>query len=191
MTPQPALRTAGSAVLLLLVVLVASCAASAPDDEPRPAGPGPAASSSASPSDLAVPAEVVDAERVIDGDTIQVALDGGRVERVRLIGIDTPETYPEVECGGPEATAAARELIRPGDQLQLLTDPTQDEVDRHGRLLRYVETAGGDDVGRALVELGAADTYVFRGVPFARFASYDLARRDAEAQGLGLWGVCR
>jgi micrococcal nuclease len=70
--------------------------------------------------------------RVVDGDTIVVAVDAGRDAKVRLIGIDTPERD---ECMYREATERMRALVA-GTQVQLVRDVS--ETDRNGRLLRYV-----------------------------------------------------
>ena len=72
--------------------------------------------------------------RVIDGDTIEI--EGG--QRVRYIGIDTPETsHPQkgVECFGREASAENRKLVE-GKKVVLEKDVS--EIDKYGRLLRYV-----------------------------------------------------
>ncbi|TLP75607.1 thermonuclease family protein [Nesterenkonia sphaerica] len=86
-------------------------------------------------SDDAVAAEMV---RVIDGDTIVVAVEGEE-ERVRLLNIDTPETvHPSepVECGGPEASEAIRGVLSPGDVVVLEFD--EELRDRYDRLLAGV-----------------------------------------------------
>ena len=75
--------------------------------------------------------------RVIDGDTIEVEIDGTSY-RVRYIGIDTPETvHPQkpVECFGKEASEKNRELVE-GKRVRLEKDVS--DTDKYGRLLRYV-----------------------------------------------------
>ena len=75
--------------------------------------------------------------RVIDGDTVEVSLNG-ESQTVRYIGIDTPETkHPSkpIECFGPEASQFNEELVS-GKQVLLEEDVT--DKDRYGRLLRYV-----------------------------------------------------
>jgi micrococcal nuclease len=75
--------------------------------------------------------------RVVDGDTIKVEIDGVQYD-VRYIGIDTPETvHPSqpVGCFGPEASARNKELVD-GKRVGLEKDVS--EMDRYGRLLRYV-----------------------------------------------------
>jgi hypothetical protein len=82
-------------------------------------------------------------DHVADGDTIQVAI-RGREEDVRFIGIDTPEVYGGVECGGREASASMKRMLKPGDRVRLVRDRSQDNRDYYGRLLRYVELRGRD-----------------------------------------------
>src|SRR5688572_18590708 len=95
--------------------------------------------------------------RVVDGDTIDAEFDG-RTERVRLIGIDTPETLrPDtpVECYGPEATATTTRLLPAGTPLVVVRD--LEARDDYGRLLAYVYRApDGLFVNLDLVEKGFA-----------------------------------
>jgi micrococcal nuclease len=129
--------------------------------------------------------------RAVDGDTIDVKI-GSREETVRLIGIDTPETVRpgvSVECGGPEASEAMRQMARAGDRLRLISDPTQEDEDRYGRLLRYVEE-DGEDLGEAQVRAGHAEVYVYGAKPFERLGRYRKAARSAESGGAGVWGAC-
>jgi len=124
--------------------------------------------------------------RVVDGDTLHVRL-ASRRERVRLIGIDTPEATSEVECGGRAATAATRRLVA-GRRVRLRTD--LEERDRYGRLLAYVERAAdGLDVNAELVRRGHAEPLAV--APNVRHAARfaRLARR-ARAAGRGLWRAC-
>jgi len=126
--------------------------------------------------------------RVVDGDTIKVRLDGGRTERVRYIGIDTPESVkPDtpVQCFAKKASHFNDSLVS-GRDVTLRTDA--EERDRYGRLLAYVY-ADGRFVNRELVARGYARTLtippnVAHADEFAR-----LARRAREA-GLGLWRAC-
>ncbi|WP_207556080.1 thermonuclease family protein [Intrasporangium flavum] len=87
--------------------------------------------------------------KVVDGDTIWVERDGQRA-KVRFIGIDTPETG---QCGFTEARNALRAII--GGQRVTLTAGARDDVDRYGRLLRYVDV-NGVDAGLRLVRQGFA-----------------------------------
>jgi micrococcal nuclease len=134
--------------------------------------------------------------RVVDGDTIKVRV-AGRRETVRLIGIDTPESVrpaTPVECGAKAAARSLRRLaLTPdgrGRGVRLVLDPTQDVRDRYGRLLAYVEVAGGRDLGHAQVTEGWARVYVYGGVPFVRAGSYLAAQRDARRARAGAWKAC-
>ncbi len=129
-------------------------------------------------------------QRVVDGDTIVVSAPGGS-ERVRYIGIDTPESVAPgrpVECYGPQASAANRRLVA-GREVKVV--PGAEPRDRYGRLLAYVYTDGGRRfVNARLVRSGAADTLAIE--PNTEYAG-ELAslRRKAQAEGAGLWGACR
>ena len=128
--------------------------------------------------------------RVVDGDTVLVRL-RGREERVRVIGIDTPESVKPgtpPECGSKAAGRALRR--RTGRTVVLVSDPTQDARDRYDRLLRYVQTPGGTDLGRAQVRAGWADVYVFDGRPFKRVGAYRRAQRRAQRERAGVFGRC-
>lgn len=153
---------------------------------PPPSAPAPAAKL------LTVPARVIS---VIDGDTLKVRFANGVSTRVRLIGIDTPETKKPgspVQCGGRDATARMKKLALRngrGRGVTLQTDPTQDLTDRYGRLLSYV-SAGGDDFGRVMVASGWAKTYVYGGTDFARVAAYRKAQKAARSARKGVHRRC-
>jgi micrococcal nuclease len=126
---------------------------------------------------------------VIDGDTLDVRI-AGRRERVRLIGIDTPETvHPTkpVECFGPEASARAAELLPVGSVVLLRRDV--EARDRYDRLLAYVTATDGTEVNLALVREGYAEAY-----PFAPNGALDgqiaVAQASARAERRGMWGAC-
>lgn len=130
-------------------------------------------------------------ERTIDGDTI-VARVGGRDERVRYIGVDTPETVKPntpVQCWGPQAhDLNARLLGAPGAALTLRFD--HELRDRYGRLLAYVYRArDGLFVNARLVAAGAARTLEI--APNTSDAGrFGALQEAARAAGLGLWSAC-
>lgn len=130
---------------------------------------------------------------ISDGDTIGVRLET-TVRRVRLLGIDAPETRDPNRppaCFGPEASARAALLLSRGMAVTLVTDPMQDRVDRYGRLLAYVFRRGETrPVNERLLADGAARVYIFRGRPFRRLAAFRRAEREAKSAGRGLWGAC-
>ena len=161
--------------LLLGIVVLAGCGAGGTGA--TPAGTGV----------LAANATVV---RVVDGDTIDVTVDGTE-ERVRLIGIDTPETKKEgtpVECFGPEATAFTESLLPPGTPVRLERDI--EPRDPYDRLLAYAYRAGdGLFVNLEIVRRGYAQPLT---IPpnVAHSAAFVDAARDAEADDAGLWSAC-
>jgi endonuclease YncB( thermonuclease family) len=129
--------------------------------------------------------------KVVDGDTVDVRLASGVLRRVRLIGIDTPEVYGGLECGGRQASDALRRALPPGTRVRLVSDPSQDLRDRYGRLLRYVVRAhDGRDMNRTQVRAGWATVYVYARTPFRRVTSYRDAQRAARTAQLGAWGLC-
>lgn len=104
---------------------------------------------------------------VVDGDTVDVRAADGTEERVRVIGIDTPERG---ECGFGEAGSALAALVL--DQQVTLTAGARDDRDRYDRVLRYVDV-GDVDAGLRLIEDGLA---------IARYDSRDgYGRHDREA----------
>ena len=127
---------------------------------------------------------------VVDGDTLDVELDG-RDERVRLLGIDTPETVKPnhpVDCFGPEASARTKALLPPGTAVVLQRDA--EPRDRYGRLLVYLwRRADGLFVNGSLVDDGYADTLSIE--PNTAHRGDLAARRDAARRaGRGRWGAC-
>jgi|SRR4051794_6205775 len=126
--------------------------------------------------------------RVVDGDTIHVAL-GGADETVRYIGIDTPESVKPntpVQCFAEAASAANRRLVD-GRRVVLTFDA--ERRDRYGRLLAYVRRSDGLFVNEQLVRDGYARTLTIP--PNVRFAArFAELAADAREHARGLWHVC-
>ncbi|MCX6703459.1 MAG: thermonuclease family protein [Candidatus Zambryskibacteria bacterium] len=130
--------------------------------------------------------------RVVDGDTIEVTKNGVK-EKVRLLGINTPETVDPrkmVECFGKEASAHAKELLA-GKQVKIVSDDSQTKYDKYGRLLAYVYTEEGLFVNKHMIEEGYAYEYTYN-VPYIFQKEFKEAQKKAETEGRGLWGegVC-
>jgi len=143
---------------------------------------------------LGTPGDVVEANaevvRVVDGDTLVVQADGVE-ERVRLIGINTPESVKPgtpVMCFGKEASKHLGELVGEGSAIRLLRDV---EVrDRYDRLLAYVYRASdGLFVNLAMVTDGYADQYTFP-PNVAHVDEFRQAAAAARDNGVGLWSAC-
>lgn len=123
--------------------------------------------------------EIGRVENVVDGDTIDVEMNG-QVYRVRYIGMDTPEQ------GDPffeEATAANSQLVG-GQDVIMKRDVS--ETDQYGRLLRYVYLADGTFVNAELVRMGYAQVATYP--PDVAYQDYFLELQAAAREaGLGLW----
>ena len=122
---------------------------------------------------------------VVDGDTVDVRLANGKRERVRVLGIDTPERGA---CHFTQASARTRSLAL-GKAVVLRGDRTQDTRDRYGRLLAYVWLPGGKDLGYQLVAGGFAKVYVFDAA-FGRLSAYRRAELLAQRAPRGVWKAC-
>jgi micrococcal nuclease len=130
--------------------------------------------------------------KVVDGDTIDVMIDG-KTERLRLIGINTPEVVdPQkpVECFGPEASANAERLLA-GQEVRIAADPSQDDRDIYGRLLRYVWRQDGLFYNLEAIKDGFAREYTFK-KPYQYQLEFRTAQKLARENNAGLWaaGVC-
>jgi micrococcal nuclease len=125
--------------------------------------------------------------RVVDGDTIEVVLDG-REEDLRYIGVDTPESVkPDspVECFGEQAGEFNRRLVE-GERVRLVLGA--ERRDRYGRLLAYVYL-GERFVNAALIRRGYARSLTIAPND-ARAGLFERLERRAGRLGSGLWGAC-
>jgi micrococcal nuclease len=123
--------------------------------------------------------------RVVDGDTVHVRV-GERVEKVRYIGVNTPEVHHPrkgEEPGGRQAHAVNRRLVE-GRRVRLELDVQA--RDRYGRLLAYV-WSGDTMINAELVRLGYAQ--VMTVPPNVRHQALFLQlQRAAREARRGLWG---
>ncbi len=122
--------------------------------------------------------------KVIDGDTVELQTG----EKVRYIGVDTPESVAPnkpVECFAKEAYEKNRELVE-GKSAILVKDIS--DKDRYGRLLRYVYV-NDIFINAELVENGYAKAVAYP--PDVKFVSkFNALSENAKTNNLGLWGVC-
>jgi len=126
--------------------------------------------------------------RVVDGDTIELET----TQKVRYIGIDTPETVDprqKVACFGVEASKRNKELVE-GKIVRLEKDVS--ETDRYGRLLRYVfvqSPQGEIFINDLLVREGFAHSSPYP-PDISKQAQLDKAEQEARTFNRGLWGSC-
>ena len=124
---------------------------------------------------------------VVDGDTIVVTNDEGEY-KVRLIGVDTPETVDprkEVQCFGQEASSYTKRLLL--DQpVYLKKDETQTDVDKYDRWLRYVILPDGTNYNQQLIAEGYAFEYTYD-QPYLYQDEFKLAQKEARETQRGLW----
>jgi len=126
--------------------------------------------------------------RVIDGDTVEVLVDS-ETHKIRIIGIDTPETVDPrkpVECFGLEAYEKAKELLKKDSIVYLEPDPSQGDKDRYSRLLRYIWIDEHSDFGRIMIEEGYAYEYTYN-LPYKYQSIYKKAQKESEEEKRGLW----
>lgn len=145
---------------------------------------------------ISVASGTVRVERVIDGDTI--VIEGG--ERVRYIGMDTPEIVDPrkpVQCFGRESAARNRELVE-GKAVRLARDIS--DRDKYHRLLRYVylvdglpseaSAKEGTFVNLELVREGYATAFTYP-PDVARANEFVAAEKEAREAKRGLWSACK
>lgn len=150
----------------------------------------PIASRSTSATTSSAVAQTYAVVSVTDGDTITVLKDGAYT-KVRLIGIDTPETYggkKAARCFGMEATQRAHELLD-STQVTLEMDPSQGTTDRYGRMLAYVFLSDGTSYEQRMIAEGYGREYTFR-TAYRYQKEFRAAQAEARAAQNGLWSAC-
>jgi micrococcal nuclease len=124
---------------------------------------------------------------VVDGDTIDVSAQVEGTNRIRLIGVDTPEVFGGEEPCGPEASDFTTEQLE-GQDVTLEFD--EDRVDPYGRALAYVwvPDLDGELFNETLVRQGLATVDTFE--PNVKYEErFVAAENEAEAEGIGVWAT--
>lgn len=124
-----------------------------------------------------------------DGDTITVNMEG-KIERVRFIGVDTPETKDPrkpVQCFGKAASAFTKNLIS-NQRVRLAADPTNSNRDRYNRLLRYIYLPDGTLVNLKIIEEGYG--FALTAFPFTKLEEFRQAQVESRENNRGLWSAC-
>jgi len=130
--------------------------------------------------------QVVD---VVDGDTIKVNINN-ETKTLRLIGLDTPETLDPrkpVQCFGQEASQKAKELLL-GKEVRLEVDSTQENIDKYGRLLRYVWLDDGTLYNEKMIKDGYAHEYTYE-VAYKYQVQFKAAQKEAQDNKRGFWSL--
>ena len=126
----------------------------------------------------------------VDGDTIEVDMNG-HPEKVRFIGVDTPETHKPnapVQCYGPAAAAYTKNTI--GTQpVRLVADSQSTDRDRYDRLLRYVYLPDNRLLNELLIQNGYGFYYPY--FPFDKAAQFETDQASAQSASKGLWANCQ
>lgn len=124
---------------------------------------------------------------ITDGDTIKVDI-GGRIETVRFIGMDTPETKDPrkpVQCFGQEASSKMQSFAQ-SKYVRLEADASQGDRDKYGRLLRYVYLEDGRNIAYEMIKGGYAHEYTYK-VPYKYQEQFKAALAHARSVNAGLW----
>lgn len=148
-----------------------------------PATPSDTAHSATGPSDKTL----YKVMKVVDGDTIDVLING-KTERIRLIGMDTPETVDPrkvVQCFGREASDKAKSLLQ-DTEVHLEQDATQGERDKYNRLLAYIYLQDGTNYNQHMIAEGYAHEYTYR-IPYKYQSEFKKAQTTAREGEKGLW----
>ena len=137
-----------------------------------------------------LPPDIGVVEWVIDGDTVDIDI-GGREERVRLIGIDTPELHAETgepECMAAEAREFSASQLPAGTEVRLERDVVG--RDDYGRLLAYVYRRDDDVMINELIIAGGYARPLTIAPNDANRERFVAAAHVAESADLGLWSAC-
>jgi micrococcal nuclease len=127
--------------------------------------------------------------RFVDGDTIAVNMNG-KTEKIRLIGVDTPETHKPntpVQCYGPAAAAFTKNSLT-GKKFRLVSDSQSTDRDRYDRLLRYVVMTDGTIFNQTIIEQGYGFYYPY--FPFTKSKEFSASQALAQQASRGVWGNC-
>lgn len=170
---------APTTLLAAATLAATACTTALPTMNATPTSPG----APTAPAQLDGPYPVT---RVVDGDTLIINRHGTD-ERLRLIGVDTPELHDPrkpVECYAQQASDYTKTLQ--GQHIYLETDPTQDTTDRYGRTLAYIWTATGQLFNQQLITDGYAHEYTYN-TPYRYQAQFRAAEEAARTSETGLW----
>jgi len=127
---------------------------------------------------------------VFDGDTVRVETPNG-TEKVRLIGVDAPERAFDEGARSECFADAAAEYVQSrilNEHVYVVRDPRTNNRDKHGRLLRYIVTQEGSDIGADMLRQGYVELFEFE--TFSKKFEYRQLETEARRASRGLWNAC-
>lgn len=125
---------------------------------------------------------------VSDGDTIKVLIDK-KIETIRLIGVDTPETVDPrrpVQCYGRQASNFTKKSLS-NQNVKLESDVLSGDRDKYKRLLRYVFLEDGQNFNQVLIEDGYGHEYTYNSIPYKYQEIFKKSEINARENSRGLW----
>ncbi len=135
----------------------------------------------------ATPKEGIKVFSILDGDTIRYKDENGKLQSVRLLGIDAPESntarYKKTECYGKEAKEYLKERLK-GHYIQLTFDEQSPQYDRYGRQIAYV-WLGDQLINEELIRKGYAKEYTYK-TDYHEQEKFKKAEQYAQSQQLGM-----
>jgi micrococcal nuclease len=161
-----------------------------------PATAPPVTAPLSTPARPGIPAEAFEMtiESVHDGDTLRARVSSPNAvvtdldsTRVRLIGLDTPEISPALECWGGEATTSLASIVPAGSSVWAA--PDLEVRDQYGRHLLYLWTPDGRFINAELIAQGDGAVMVFAPNTLHE-PLFRALEAEAAAAGRGLWGAC-
>ena len=189
----------GIGILLMLAIAVLESQSTKivpPSSSPQLANVSAATGATTTAPIVAAPVQTAEPShpvvKVVDGDTLDVLVDG-KTTRLRLIGLDTPETVDPrkpVQCFGKAASDKAKELLT-GKTVRIEFDVSQGTLDKYGRTLAYVFLSNGTLFNEYMIAEGYGHEYTYN-LPYKYQKEFKEAQRRAREEEKGLWadGTC-
>jgi len=159
---------------------------------PTPQFPAPTAEAPLPDSDIGVRIKV---RRIVDGDTLEAVRDDGRVEKIRVFGVNTPELHPRP--GVPHDTFTAQKFAQEARDRTAQLCPEGGDArmvergrDKYSRLLAHLYTRDGRDVSRILISEGLGRAYfVEESKKDALRPIYEAVQAEAKLAKKGVWSL--
>lgn len=168
-------------VLFLSISLLASCDKSSAEPETTPSAVAIETTPTSTPSPSLIVASY-SVKNVIDGDTVEVTASDSSKLTIRLIGIDAPEKNT---CLANEARDRLNEIVS-AQNVELISDASQNDLDKYQRSLRYIVLPDGSDAGRILISEGLAREYTYD-KKYERQSEYRSSEETAKEKRIGIW----